>query len=153
MPPPDTISPETAPAIADWIVQEAREATGIRLDYSLGSLAAVDAILQGFHNRQEDPAAMRSLLFGFGVYVGEVIRRKAGGEWRDGSAVACPDAMRGPLMLVHDGKVANPAQKVAARVLNGPEDGIPFYVQALTGLRVPGIFPRRRGVLSRLLDH
>ena len=130
-------TPKNAPAIADWLVGEALQATGRTLDYSLPSIAFVDQILQEFHAKKFDPIEIRMLLFGFGVYIGEVMRRNSGGEWVDGETAVIPEELKSPIVFLINGCYANPYQRAMKRVALGPEESIVDYVAFLTGPEVP----------------
>ena len=59
----------------------------------------------------------------WGAYVGEVIRRRYGGQWST--------AADGVLQLALSGYTAQPIVKVRSRIVNGPADNIRFYFAAI----------------------
>ena len=64
----------------------------------------------------------------YGGYVGEVVRRAAGGEWDiDKEIVRGQDT----LCLRKGNKRIWPASKVHKRLVNGPEDNVWHYTQVI----------------------
>jgi hypothetical protein len=87
-------------------------------------------------------------LFALGAYVGEVVRRDAGGTWRGND-----DDPNGEItveVVLADGTRLWPVQRVMKRYTNGPEDGIAAFAAAL-GLNVgpPPQPPKRRRLFGR----
>ncbi len=58
-----------------------REGARVRLDYSAQSLWRVDRMIEEIRREAPPPAAVESVLRGFGAYAGEVIVRQTGAEW------------------------------------------------------------------------
>jgi hypothetical protein len=88
-------------------------------------------------------------LFAIGCYVGEVIRRERGGEWKADDAD--PQGEINVALHLRDGSVIWPVQRVMKRVTQGAEDSIAAYGLAL-GVAV-GPEPPKPGLLDRLRRH
>lgn len=123
---------------AMWI-SEAMRSSGYAADFSPPSLWAVDRFLDDHSTAGVVrsggllDADLGARLFALGAYTGEVIRRNVGGEWR------CDDEdPQGEInaeLVLPDGAVIWPVQRVMKRFTNGPEDGIAAYGAAV-GLEV-----------------
>jgi hypothetical protein len=98
------------------------------LDYSPASLRQLDNLLADFHSH--GATAPPELVVGAGCYLLEVARREHGGGYQTFTA-------EDPLVLVvrHGaGQVGLLAMsKVRGRVVNGPEDDLPFFYEGFTG--------------------
>ena len=68
-------------------------------------------------------------IFGLGSYVGEVIRRDVGGTWNGDDAD--PAAEVNITLVLDDGSVIWPVQRVMKRFKNGREDSLVAYAAAL----------------------
>ncbi|WP_033222444.1 hypothetical protein [Kitasatospora phosalacinea] len=111
---------------ADIVVSAAR-VSGAELDYSVGSLAVVDGIIEEFRASGIVSGQVGETLFGFGCYVGEVMVRQGGAAWRAVSAEEVP-AFGFPLVVgLPSGQVCNPIGKVFRRLENGPQDSLPHF--------------------------
>jgi hypothetical protein len=126
-------TPDNARKLADIVVSAARNVSGEDLDFSVGSLAAVDKIIEGFRSEGLAAAQIAETLFSFGCYVGEVLVAQAGGVWRvtaDTSMASFANAS----MVVELGPdhFSNPIDKVFRRFQNGPEDSLPYFYQVAT---------------------
>ncbi|ROR44643.1 hypothetical protein [Kitasatospora cineracea] len=109
------------------IVTSAAQVSGVRLDYSVGSLAAVDEIIEDFRGSGIDSGQVGETLFGFGCYVGEVMVRQGGASWREVGGEEVP-VFGFPLVVqLPSGQVCNPIGKVFKRMDNGPEDDLPYF--------------------------
>ncbi|MFB7943398.1 hypothetical protein ACFC6L_00610 [Kitasatospora phosalacinea] len=109
------------------IVVSAAQVSGVELDYSVGSLAVVDGIIEEFRGSGIVSGQVGETLFGFGCYVGEVMVRQGGAAWR---AVGGEEAAAFGFPLVVDlpgGQVGNPIGKVFRRLENGPQDSLPYF--------------------------
>jgi hypothetical protein len=119
---------------AEWIAK-AMTGSGYGLDFSVESLKEVDR----FFDEQAPNGAPRpdgllakdlgSRLFAIAAYVGEVIRRQLGGEWKGDDSD--PQAEINISVRVNTGAVFWPVQRVMKRFKNGAEDGIYAYGVAL----------------------
>ncbi len=103
------------------------------LDYSEASLEAVDAMLDDFH-RQGAPLP-DDLHFLTSAYVFEVARRAFGGRYMRSDA-------DNPFVLVIGEGAAEIGvcvmSKVRGRVVNGPEDSLPFFYAGIAPLVAAG---------------
>lgn len=104
----------------------------LKLDYSEESIARVEHTLGEIHkhfgaNAEQNKAAMVNLANGFGSYIGEVIRRNHGGEWR----ANLPNLPPGVDGLYVNGAVVSPLQAVFLRITKGSQFNIEnFYKKA-----------------------
>jgi hypothetical protein len=114
---------------AQWIAK-ALSSSGYVADFSPASLWEIDRF---FDEHALDGAPVRggllasdlgSRLFAIGGYVGEVIRRSVGGEWRGNDAD--PQAEINVELVVAD-TTCWPVQRVMKRLKNGAEEGIAVY--------------------------
>lgn len=127
---------EDAGRAAEW-VSAALSSSGYSADFGLGSLMEIDRFFNE-HSRDGEPVPGGLLaeqfgqrMFALGAYVGEVIRRQHGGEWRgnDGD----PEGEINLELHLPGGSVIWPVQRVMKRFRNGPEDGLFAYGLAVTG--------------------
>lgn len=99
---------ENAHRFVEDMVGAARDISQVTLDHSVGSLDTVDGIVEGMRRDGPPLEAVAATLFGFGMYVGEVLVRAAGGRWVD---VDTPqrEAFGHPLGVeMADGRIWNP---------------------------------------------
>ncbi len=116
---------------------------GRTLDYSVGSLSDVEAILGALHRELPPPAVRKqsgpsddvieTIAKMYGGYLGEVMRL----EWREGEWIV-PDS--GPFanaLCLHYGKdsLVSPPSKCYKRIVDGPEDSIVYYFQVFSDRR------------------
>ena len=121
-------------ASAAWIAT-ALASSGYRADFSPSSLRDVDRFFD--EHTRKGKALRRGLLneglgqriFGLGSYVGEVIRRDFGGTWKGDDAD--PAAEVNITLVLDDGSVIWPVQRVMKRFKNGREDSLVVYASAL----------------------
>ena len=123
---------------AEWISQALRH-SGYCADFSPQSLWYIDFFFDD-HSRLGNPIPRGLLsknlgarLFALGAYVGEVIRRSIGGEWRGDDAD--PEAEVNIELRFPSGAQCWPVQRVIKRFKNGAEDSIVAYAIGL-GLEV-----------------
>jgi hypothetical protein len=64
-------------------------------------------------------------MFALGAYVGEVVRREAGGQWEGDDND--PEAEMNLAVQLNDGTIFWPIQRVMKRLKNGAEGGIYAY--------------------------
>ncbi len=120
-------------------VDFARQHLQVSLDFSEESLRQVEEILGGLHNtlpkgvlgrilkRGPTPNQIQQMATMWGGYVGEVIRRRWGGQWSTESQI-----QSGAVITLHIGTMEiSPPHKVYKRLTNGPEDNIWHYYQVL----------------------
>ena len=114
---------------AEWI-SKALSSSGYVADFSPASLWEIDRFFdEHARNGKAVPGGLLSenlgsRLFAIGSYVGEVIRRSEGGEWRGDDTD--PAAEINVELVVGD-SVCWPTQRAMKRFANGPEDGIAAY--------------------------
>ena len=106
---------------------------GFELDFTLASLAEVDRFFDQNSALDADTtdsllaARLGQWLFSLGAYSGEVLRRAIGGQWRwnglDDDKAASTDT---ELVLV-DGSIVFPLQKVWKRLMNGDVDAMAIW--------------------------
>jgi hypothetical protein len=126
---------------ADWIALTLW-ASGYVADFSLDSLKEIDRFLDEHTcDGRAVPGGLLSeqlgqRVFALGSYVGEVIRRRHGGEWRGND-----DDPMGEInleLILRGGGVIWPVQRVMKRFRHGADDGIYVYGAALvSGSRDP----------------
>ena len=115
---------------ADWM-SKALSSSGYKADFSLESLREVDRFFddQAPGGRPRPSGLLSEQLgqriFGIGAYVGEVVRRHAGGEWEGNDAD--PNAEINVALKLPNGSLIWPVQRAMKRFKNGPEDGIYAY--------------------------
>jgi hypothetical protein len=125
-------TPEFAPQHAELAVQAARAVSRVRLDYSVRSLERLDGIIEGFRRERITADQAPETLFTLGCYLGEVIIRECGGEWRIVSETSLGPVSDSRLVVQLDsGGVANPIGKVFKRLHNGRVDSLPFFYRVL----------------------
>ncbi|MEU2492959.1 hypothetical protein [Streptomyces sp. NPDC007883] len=101
------------------------ERNRLPLDYSVASLRIVDFVVDGLRQNRPERAQVEEVLRGLGAYTGEVIVRRAGGQWIDFDAgqrefFGQPIGIRMP-----DGRAWNPLGKVVNRFeVGGPEESV-----------------------------
>ena len=133
---PDLTPTEQMQAIADDAVRVAAEQFGTRLDFSGDSIAALEELLDELrasfkkdgdgqlalsHKTQQQISVASSL---FGAYLGEVLRRRFGGEW---VVEPAPDA---PVVALKIGKeFLFPPTRVFQRLLEGAQQSVWDYYQ------------------------
>lgn len=114
---------------AAGFVREATARNRLPLDYSVDSLRVVDVIVDGLRKGGRDRDGVRSVLFGLGVYTGEVLVRRTGAQWFEFDAeqrelFEQPVGVRMP-----DGRLWNPLGKVVKRFeAGGEESTLGFYL-------------------------
>jgi hypothetical protein len=126
------LSAASGPRFAADIVAVVREGGRVRLDYSPGSLATLDHVIEGIRRERPPRQAVSDILIGFGCYLGEVMVREAGAEWVDFDTTqrllyAHPFGVR-----TSDGCVWNPLGQALARYDNGPATSLRrFYLSVV----------------------
>lgn len=123
--------------LAGWLVAQGHAAVKTAklewkesLDFSEDSLDNIERIMSKLHARSKQAAPegfteeqLTHASKMWGAYVGEVIRRRYGGQWST--------AADGVLQLALSGYTAQPIVKVRSRIVNGPADNIRFYFAAI----------------------
>jgi hypothetical protein len=120
-------------------VDTADQYHGITLDYSEASIYSVESILAATYHemhsgrmarllrRRPSAAQLRLLSMVWGAYVGEVMRSHFGGEWQEPPA----GTLQGQPVLSINGSQQSPPDKVRRRLVNGDEDNVWAYYQAV----------------------
>ena len=118
------------------LVKVAADNFKIRLDYSDASIPRVEQALNELHEVlggkvEKNKGSIAELSTNFGSYIGEVLRRKHGGEWRDNlpnfpPRIECLDV---------NGAIVSPMQQVFLRVTKGAQYNIAeFYKKVETAI-------------------
>ncbi|GAB1596488.1 hypothetical protein [Lysobacter claricitrinus] len=74
-------APETVRDYAEDAVRNMQAMYGVRLDYSVASLAHVDRVLAEWRDGGAPVEAINKSLYAFGSYAGEVLREQEPGRW------------------------------------------------------------------------
>jgi hypothetical protein len=112
---------------AYWIAR-ALASSGYRADFTPQSLWEIDRFFdENTHNGAARAGGLLSSglgqrIFAVGSYMGEVARRKLGGEWIGDDKD--PEAEINVELQLPDGTRCWPVQRAMKRFKNGPEDGI-----------------------------
>jgi hypothetical protein len=122
--------PANASRLAEQFVAAAAKVDGVKLDYSVGSIALLERILDRFRETGTDPNRIGETLFCAGVYLGEVMARNAGCAW-----VVTPAEHRamfpGPMLLQVPGGVCDPIGKAFKRAAD-PQESLRYFYQIFT---------------------
>lgn len=132
-----------AEAYAEKAVQKAREFNA-QLDYTENSLMEVEAILAqlaGGQHTAQTPDHVGEMCKMWGSYLGEVVRRRFGGEW---SVETYPGKQFATLTLSVGANKLFPTMKVHRRLTQGEDDSVwSFYKMVKVKLEsVPGAKPQ-----------
>jgi len=134
--------PTNASKFAADMINPALEISGVKLDYSVASLKAVDRILAEMIQDGCTVEQIPETLFGFGCYVGEVFVRHAGGQWRSASETGMEEVAGMPLVVqLGSESFCNPIGKVFKRVESGDEHYLPYFYRVFAP---QGASPPRR---------
>jgi hypothetical protein len=121
-----TPSPENAREIASMILPFVDQNYGVRLDYTVESLGAVDRVIDDLRKDQafED---LQPLLFSIGCYVGEVLVRHASARWCSTESLGMAVATSPIVLSLPDGRRCNPVGQAYRRFSSGSETLAGFY--------------------------
>lgn len=115
---------------SDWI-STALKSSGYKADFSQKSLGEIDRFFDE-HSKDGKPTPdgllseqLGNRLFCIGSYVGEVIRKKVGGEWIVDDSD--PQGEINITLKTSDGVQMWPVQRAMKRLQNGAEDSIAAY--------------------------
>jgi len=116
---------------SDWLIK-AFGADRLKLDYSVESFKEIDRFFD-LHSENGQPKAegrlsqnLGSILFAIGSYVGEaIIKNVPAAEWKTNDED--PEGEVNIEVVLPDGTVVWPVQRVMKRFKNGGEDGIYDY--------------------------
>ena len=130
-------TPENARDHAQLAVELAWVEFGLDLDYTPGSLEAVDAQIDTMREDGLTGEDVAEALFVLGCYVGEVMARALGGRWvptaRSPLAAISPWPM---VVVVGQGSAWDPIGKVYKRLELGDSEYVPaFFAAAASGAR------------------
>lgn len=116
-------------AVAAAAVGRAREAYGVELDFSPGSVERVEEILARLHEaaRAGEPVDARREALTWGAYIGEVIIREKGGRWERDHSAGGP----GSFPLLWGDHASFPIGWCGKRIENGEEDNVWVKYRAL----------------------
>jgi hypothetical protein len=130
------ITPGNAPKFAADIAAIVEENEGVKLDYSVASLAVIDRIIGRFHDDGTKLEDVEGTVFCFGCYVGEVFVRHAKAKWRKATSQEIEEWAGVPLILeLGPNNVVNPIGKVIKRLQNGIEDNLPYFYKVCSRSR------------------
>jgi hypothetical protein len=116
--------------LAAKAVIEARDKFGVSLDFSENSLNQLDSLLQQAHERYKQLSfndkppniPIENTIRVWGSYLGEVIRRRLGGDW----------IVEQKIVFLHiGGRRLDPLGQVRSRIVNGPQYNSKNYLQGL----------------------
>ncbi|WP_405389008.1 hypothetical protein OG596_14300 [Streptomyces sp. NBC_01102] len=106
------------------------------LDYSVASLRLVDLVVDGLRRDRPQRDRVAEILLGLGAYTGEVMVRRAGGEWVDFDAAQRVLFQQAVGVRMADGRVWNPLGKVVNRFESGPDESVQRLYLLLHGRSV-----------------
>jgi hypothetical protein len=116
---------------AQLAVEVAYEEFGVDLDYSPGSLEAVDAQVESLREEGLTGEGAAETLFVLGCYVGEVMARALAGRCMATARSRLADISPWPMVVVlRDGSAWDPIGKVYKRLELGDSEYIPAYFAA-----------------------
>lgn len=102
-------------------------------DGSMESLRKLDELLELFRNEGQTPENMGFMMLASGGYLGEVMRKAHGGNWRYDWETDSKHMSR--IYLEFGGKMnVNPLGKVCKRLANGDVDSVWFFASAFGDL-------------------
>jgi hypothetical protein len=124
---------ESCPRLAAGLVETVRERSGLGLDYSAGSLALVDRMVDGLRQGRRQAVDVGPTLTALGAYTGEVLVRAIGAAWVEFDADQ--QAVFGQQFGIRtpDGRLWNPLGKAVKRYENGPRDSLRLFGRAVVG--------------------
>jgi hypothetical protein len=112
-------------------VRIAREQWEAALDYSRGSLAAVDEAIDSLREEGMDGEDAAEILFVFGCYLGEVLVRRLAGQWAATPRSPLRDVSPWPMVVVlADGSAWDAIGKTYRRLELGDSEFLPAFFDA-----------------------
>jgi hypothetical protein len=129
-------TPENALDHAQLAVEVAWSEFGLDLDYTPGSLEAVDAQVDSLREDGLTGEDAAEALFVLGCYVGEVMARSLRGRWMPTARSRLAGISPWPMVVVlADGSAWDPIGKVYKRLELGDSEYLPaFFAAAAAGL-------------------
>jgi hypothetical protein len=116
-------------AYAAEAVRVASSAHQVKLDFSIGSVAALERILA-----DQNAVDLEYQTRTWGSYFGEVLRRRWGGEW---SLTQYPNAVAAVPTLEIAGSRLYPLMKVYRRLTMGESENLPGFLELVQGRLTP----------------
>jgi hypothetical protein len=124
-------TPDNALDHAQLAVEVAWEEFGIDLDFSPGSLEAVDMQVESLREEGLTGEGAAETLFVLGCYLGEVMSRALAGRWTATARSRLAGISPWPMVVVlRDGSAWDPIGKVYKRLELGDSEYIPAYFAA-----------------------
>jgi hypothetical protein len=120
-----TVSPSTAPQLAEGSVAFVEQKFGFKLPYTPGSLILVDALIDKIKATGATEQQASGLLSGLGCYVGEVFVRNARASWRSAAEMGMTRSCRFPAVIALPGPAGcDPIGRVFERFESGSTGGV-----------------------------
>lgn len=139
-----SISPSTAPQLAEGSVAFVEQKFGFKLPYTPESLILVDAIVDKIRATGATEQQASGLLSGLGCYVGEVFVRNAKASWRWTAEMGMRQSCRFAAVLALPGPIGcDPIGRVFQRFSRGPTDSAALLWETHVPLEPGGSGPRR----------
>ncbi len=124
-------TPENAREHARIAVAAARDEWETVLDYTPGSLEALDAEIDSLRESGQDGEDVAEMLFVFGCYLGEVLVRQLGGVWTATARSALRGVSPWPMVVVlPDGSAWDAIGKAYKRLELGDSEYLPAFFEA-----------------------
>jgi hypothetical protein len=134
----------------------------VNLDFSEESLKDVDGLLEIFHKSTEAEIKARpalehyNLIYWYGAYSGEVVRRKIGGVWADDASATIPPGPNVPHINLEGNRIFV-LNKVRKFLANGPGDSVDSLLHGVKSMLDSGeltpVPPCSRGLLALTRTH
>lgn len=124
---------ETAPDHAQLAVLAAWEEFEVRLDFSPGSLEAVDDQIESLREEGLTSEDAAENLFVLGCYLGEVMARALGGRWIAAARSPLAEVSPWPMVVQIGGSAWDPIGKTYKRFELGDSEYLPAYFAAAAG--------------------
>ena len=140
---PNTQFNKSMLAFAESCMSFSRVEYLVNLDFSEESLKDVDRLLEILHKSTEDeikakPALERNnLIYWYGAYSGEVIRRSVGGVWANDASATIPPGPNVPHINLEGNRIFV-LNKVRKFLANGPGDSVAFLLHGVKSMRDRG---------------
>jgi len=127
-------TPENAREHAKIAVAVARDEWETVLDFTPGSLEALDAEIDSLRESGQDGEDVAEMLFVFGCYLGEVLVRNLGGAWVATARSALRSLSPWPMVVVlKDGSAWDAIGKTYKRLELGDSEFLPAFYLAASG--------------------
>jgi hypothetical protein len=125
------LTPENALEAAAEAVEFVRTKAHLELDYSPRSLENLDDVLEDIHKSGQKSHEMGGGVTCFGCYLGEVLIRDLGGQWRGREEAGYRETAFPIVLAFSNGMALNPLGKVCKRIDNGAEDSLTSFCRML----------------------